>query len=271
MSHPEYLEQCLSHKIYSFEEEREATKNMTREEKEMFWIKNNLLFAKKEASRYAKKFSDSNRIDEEDLFSVACKGLIDAAQKFDETIECKFLSYASFSVKKEICFFIEQNAYSTKLPRNGYSLLNRVNKYEESFQDEHGFKPSIKRISEDLKISVTIVKALKYLPKADHSLDSKFEDSEEDWHSFLDIDNSKNASIKTQEYEKAQIVSKAMTVLDEREKLILMAKFGQENFNLAQIGRKMKLSRERVRQIYQIALAKMKKYIEFRYEKEEII
>lgn len=266
-----YLKKSFQHKIYTLEEEREITKNMTRAEKESFWIENNLLFARKESIRYAIAFKNNNRIDEDDLFSVACYGLIRASKLFDDSKDNKFICYARMAIKHEICDFINKNAYSFKIPKNISTVLNKINLYKDDFEKKHGAKPSSKKIAGNLKITLDMAETLNSLPLSEISLDEEFEDSNESSHVRLQIDSSRNAFEEISKSEVSEMLSKALASLNDKERLVLVAKFGDEQSKLSDIGREMNLTRQRIHQIYLNALTKMKRYIECECNFKEII
>jgi RNA polymerase sigma factor (sigma-70 family) len=273
MNQPEYLEKALQHKSYTLEEEREATKGMSREQKEHFWIENNLLFARRQAIRYCKKFKNSNRINEDDLFGAACNGLVLAARLFKEESQNKFLSYAKLAIKSEILSFISKNAYSVKLTRETSSLLNKVKEYIEDYRHNNGFDPSPRNISKYFGTSENNIEILLTLPVFDQSLDAPLAEGEDsNGHDIHELVNQPSSFDRLCESDRFEIVKTAMNILTDRERAVLVAKFGTEEMRLAEVGRQMKLTRQRIHQIYLQAIDKIKKYlVENEYEKEDLI
>lgn len=197
-----------------------------------------------------------------DLINEGNLGLIKAAQRFDETRGFKFISYAVWWIRQSILQSLAEQARIVRLPLNRVGSLNKINKTVSELEQKFEREPTAEELSEILDIDQTdIVTTLKVSGK--HiSVDAPFSQGEEG--NLLDIlENADvmnpDANLITDSLKKE--IQRTLTLLPEREANILIHFFGLEDkypLSLEEIADKFDLTRERVRQIKEKALKKLR-------------
>ncbi|TAG06447.1 MAG: RNA polymerase sigma factor RpoD/SigA [Cytophagia bacterium] len=197
-----------------------------------------------------------------DLINEGNLGLIKAAQRFDETRGFKFISYAVWWIRQSILQSLAEQARIVRLPLNRVGSLNRINKTVSELEQKFEREPTAEELSEILDIDQTdIVTTLKVSGKY-ISVDAPFSQGEEG--NLLDIlENADvmnpDANLITDSLKKE--IQRTLTLLPEREANILIHFFGLEDkypLSLEEIADKFDLTRERVRQIKEKALKKLR-------------
>jgi len=268
MDKSSFLEKALNHTKYSKKEEYDLTKNLSKEEREEFFILNNLSFAKSVSHRYARKFKDHPRINEEDLFGAACKGLIDAARLFDIECDVKFISYAVKAIKHELLKYISQNSYICKLSRQNSAFLNKIKEFEQEYTEKHNASPSPFKIAEALSVQTYQVEIMMQFCQRESSIDDvvNFSDGEKNsFHEVKDLGQPFCVYTQLDSEDSKRILKEALSCLTEKEREIILARHSDDEVPLAEVGRKIKLTRQRIHQIYLNAMAKMRDYIHQNY------
>ena len=196
-----------------------------------------------------------------DLINEGNLGLIKAAEKFDETRGFKFISYAVWWIRQSILQAIAEQSRIVRLPLNQVSSLNRINKFFSKFEQEYERRPSTEELSNELDIPVDkIADSLKVSSK--HiSMDAPFVEGED--NSLLDVLSDDNTPITdgTLIYESLQQeIERTLSTLTERESDIVKMFFGIgcQEMTLEEIGDKFQLTRERVRQIKEKAIKRLR-------------
>ena len=196
-----------------------------------------------------------------DLISEGNIGLIKAAEKFDETRGFKFISYAVWWIRQSILQALSEQAKTIRLPLNQHGNLNKIAKITAKFEQMHERKPSIEELSEEIGISTeSLSEALKVAGKST-SIDAPFREGEES--SLLDVlvnDNALDTDSKLISESLSNDINRLLNSLHERERDIVKSFFGigcQEK-TLDEIGENMGLTRERVRQIKEKAIRRLK-------------
>ncbi len=197
-----------------------------------------------------------------DLINEGNLGLIKAAQRFDETRGFKFISYAVWWIRQSILQSLAEQARIVRLPLNRVGSLNKINKTLSELEQKFERDPTPEELSEVLNIDrVDIISTLKISGK--HiSVDAPFSQGEEG--SLLDILENSNvsnpdANLISDSLKKE--VQRTLTLLPEREANILSHFFGLDGLyplSLEEIADKFELTRERVRQIKEKALKKLR-------------
>ena len=193
-----------------------------------------------------------------DLINV---GLIKAAQKFDETRGFKFISYAVWWIRQSILQALAEQSRIVRLPLNQVGSLNKINKAISKFEQDFQRKPSSEELSEILDIDVDKISESVSVNGRHTSLDAPFSDSED--NSLMDVltdaaapntDSSLNQESLSVE------VDRALSQLSPRERDILKMFFGigGQEMTLEEIALKFDLTRERVRQIKEKAIRRLK-------------
>ena len=205
-----------------------------------------------------------------DLINEGNLGLIKAAEKFDETRGFKFISYAVWWIRQSILQAIAEQSRIVRLPLNQVGSVNKINRMLNKFEQENERYPSIEEIADRIDLSVDkIADALKVNGR--HvSVDAPFIDGED--NSLLDVLPNNDAIMADylliQESLREEI-SRALKTLNDRERNIVEAFFGinQSEMTLEEIGDKYGLTRERVRQIKEKAIRRLRHNTKNKYLK----
>ena len=220
-------------------------------------IKANLRFVVSVAKQYQHQgLSLTDLIDEGNI------GLVKAAEKFDETRGFKFISYAVWWIRQSILQAIAEQSRIVRLPLNQVGSLNKVNQEINKFEQENQRRPSVQEISD--RTGVDEDKITQSIMASGHhvSIDAPF--GEDDDNSMADVMSSgddsrtdKHVDHESMAQELKQVLSKC---LKERERKIVCACFGidETEKGLEEIGDKMGLTRERVRQIREKSITKLR-------------
>lgn len=197
-----------------------------------------------------------------DLINEGNIGLIKAAKLFDETRGFKFISYAVWWIRQTIALALAEQARTVKLPLNQLGQLNKVNKFSNNFEQANQRSPSAEEISTALEIPVEKVRAILNLSYRDKiSIDKPTIPGED--ATLLDIlesdENTIEATIASDSL--IQEVDRSLKILSPKEAEVIIMFFGlkdQSPMTLDEIGEKVDLTRERVRQIKEKALKRIK-------------
>ena len=197
-----------------------------------------------------------------DLISAGNVGLIVAAERFDETRGFKFISYAVWWIRQSILQTLAEHSRVVRLPLNRVDLLRRIARYTNSKQQETSAKPKEEEIAEEL--GITVEQVIDTLSTGQHvlSLDATFGDDDE--NSLLEImadDNQESPDEMMLQNSLEYEIHAALDTLDDREKEVIRLYFGlsgDSEMTLEEIGLQFHLTRERVRQIKEKALRKLR-------------
>ncbi len=198
-----------------------------------------------------------------DLIDEGNIGLIKAAERFDETRGFKFISYAVWWVRQSILQAIAEQSRIVRLPLNQVGSLNKVNQEINKFEQENLRKPSVQEISDRTGVDEDKI-AQSMMASGHHvSIDAPF-GSDDDDNAMVDVMSSgedsrtdKGVDHESMAQELRAVLGK---VLKERERKILCACYGigETEKGLEEIGDKMGLTRERVRQIREKSITKLR-------------
>ncbi|MEW6755575.1 MAG: RNA polymerase sigma factor RpoD/SigA [Candidatus Latescibacterota bacterium] len=197
-----------------------------------------------------------------DLISAGNMGLITAAERFDEEKGFKFISYAVWWIRQAILQTLAEQSRTVRLPLNKIGLLYKISKASRLLQQERADDPDPEEIAAQLDVSVEEVKETLLCGRSVRSLDATFREEED--HSLLDV-----LPDERQESPEIQVlrgclrgqIDAALQSLVGREAEILRLYFGldgEEPMTLDQIGARFGLTRERVRQIKEKALHRLR-------------
>lgn len=198
-----------------------------------------------------------------DLINEGNVGLIKAAQRFDETRGFKFISYAVWWIRQSILQALAEQARIVRLPLNKVGLTNRINKAFSQLEQEYEREPSTEELAELLDIGMEEISATLGISNRHISMDSPMADGEE--HTLIDVLENTNAdrtdvALEHDESLKTEI-DRTLNTLTERQQDVIRYFFGigvDHPLSLEDIGEKFKLTRERVRQIKDKAISKLK-------------
>ena len=196
-----------------------------------------------------------------DLINEGNIGLIKAAEKFDETRGFKFISYAVWWIRQSILQALAEQSRIVRLLLNQVGSLNRLNKAFSKFEQEYERIPTPQELAKVLEIPKEKITSTLRLSGKHVSVDAPFTDSEE--NSLLDVltneDTPKTDTILIKE-SLIKEIERALSTLTEREKGIVKSFFGINctELTLEEIGDKFGLTRERVRQIKEKAIKRLR-------------
>lgn len=196
----------------------------------------------------------------EDLISAGNLGLITAAERFDETRGFKFITYAHWWIRQAIYNAITQEAHMVRLPANRVKLLSSISKLTREFGHDSASDPSPEFLAGELGVSVAMIEDTLLHAQEVGSLDAASEDENQMPAALCDHAQplpDANLSARSDR----RLLLRVLNSLDAREAQILRLHFGLEDHEprtLARIGKKMGLTKERVRQIKEKALDKLR-------------
>lgn len=220
-------------------------------------VKANLSFVVSVAKRY--QYKGLNLLD---LINEGNLGLIKAAERFDETKGFKFISYAVWWIRQSITSSLDENSRVIHLPLNKVGNLNKVKKAFSLLEQSLCRNPTMEEIADFMDVSVEDIKNLSFLPKF-LSTDS-CQGDDEDGPTFLDSYKKEVFPNPEKIFDKPSFkfdLSRTLDTLSENESKVIFMYFGIDSskMKLEEIGEVIGLTRERVRQIKESALGKLKK------------
>lgn len=198
----------------------------------------------------------------QDLISEGNLGLIKAAQRFDETRGFKFISYAVWWIRQSILQALAEQSRVVRLPLNRVGAINKVGRALEELEKKFGREPSMDEIAEKMEMTAYEVADVLKTSARHLSLDEPFK--EDEGNSLLDILESDRYAPPddTLMQESLQVeIDKVLSTLKPREAEIIRLYFGLDGdrpLTLEEIGEHFKLTRERVRQIKEKALRRLR-------------
>lgn len=220
-------------------------------------VKANLRFVVSVAKQYQHQgLSLTDLIDEGNI------GLVKAAEKFDETRGFKFISYAVWWIRQSILQAIAEQSRIVRLPLNQVGALSKINNEISKFEQENMRKPSVAELAAIINIDE---EKIEQSIKADNhhmSIDAPFQDDDD--NSMVDVmesgDDSRTDRLVDFESMAQELDNVLRKVLKEREVIILRECFGIgcHEKGLEEIGSEMGLTRERVRQIREKSILKVR-------------
>ena len=196
-----------------------------------------------------------------DLINEGNVGLIKAAEKFDETRGFKFISYAVWWIRQSILKAIAEQSRLVRLPLNQVGSVNKITRELNKFEQEHERKPSVDEIAERVDLPEDKIADAMKANSRHVSMDAPIADGEDSsMIDFLAGDSSNTDRELAIESLKAE-VSRILKLLTDKEQKVLRAFFGIDGspeMTLDEIGEKYNLTRERVRQIKEKALRRLR-------------
>jgi RNA polymerase primary sigma factor len=198
-----------------------------------------------------------------DLINEGNLGLIKAAQRFDETKGFKFISYAVWWIRQSILQAIAEQSRMVRLPLNQLGAMNKVRKAFSKLEQEYQREPSPEEISQIIELNTNqVADALRSGVKP-VSMDAPF-DNNEDNNTLLDVlENddfpSTDSTLLTESLQ--EDINRSLSTLSKREGEVIKLFFGigtKHSMSLEEIGTQLNLTRERVRQIKETAIRRLK-------------
>ncbi|MDO8500735.1 MAG: RNA polymerase sigma factor RpoD/SigA [Gemmatimonadaceae bacterium] len=220
-------------------------------------VRSNLRFVVSVAKKY-----QNQGVSLADLINEGNLGLIRAAHKFDETKGIKFISYAVWWIRQSILQALAEQSRIVRVPLNRAGALHRIGKRASSLLQELGRQPTHSEIAEGLDITEEEVAKTMLISQVHLSLDAPMTPGED--NRLLDyLPDTTNRTPDEQTFEKAltEAIEESLSGLKERESKILRLYFGldgEDPMTLEDIGTLLGITRERVRQIKEKALLKLR-------------
>jgi RNA polymerase primary sigma factor len=198
-----------------------------------------------------------------DLINEGNLGLIKAAQRFDETRGFKFISYAVWWIRQSILQALAEQARIVRLPLNKIGTINRINKTFSTLEQKYGRPPTVEEIAEELDVSINEVKQSLENHGRHVSMDAPLSE-DDDSGSMYDVyskDESNKPDRALMKESLRQEIDRSLCTLTVREADVIKLYFGldgQHQHTLEEIGERFDLTRERVRQIKEKSIRRLK-------------
>ena len=254
-----YLQEIGHEDLLTVDEEVELAQRIRKGDREALekLTKANLRFVVSVAKQY-----QNQGLSLPDLINEGNLGLIKAAEKFDETRGFKFSSYAVWWIRQSILQAIAEQSRIVRVPLNQVGSVNKINRVMNKFEQENERRPSVDEIAEKTDIPFEKIEDAISVNNRHVSVDAPFVDGED--NSLLDVlvnDDAPMADRMLVIESLREEINRALTSLNERERNIIEAFFGinqTTEMTLEEIGEKFGLTRERVRQIKEKAIRKLR-------------
>jgi len=198
-----------------------------------------------------------------DLINEGNLGLIKAAQRFDETRGFKFISYAVWWIRQSILQALAEQSRIVRLPLNKVGLTNRIQKAYSQLEQQFEREPSAEELAELLELDIEEVSSTMGIAGRHVSMDTPLSDGEE--NTLIDVLENPNAEMANLNIEHKeslkQEIDRSLKTLTERQKEVICFFFGigvDHPMSLEDIGERFNLTRERVRQIKDKAITKLR-------------
>ena len=253
-----YLQEIGHEELLTTDQEVELAQRIRKGDKRALerLTKANLRFVVSVAKQY-----QSQGLSLPDLINEGNVGLIKAAEKFDETRGFKFISYAVWWIRQSILQAIAEQSRLVRLPLNQVGSVNKITRELNKFEQEHERKPSVDEIAERVDLPEDKIADAMKANSRHVSMDAPIADGEDSsMIDFLAGDSSNTDRELAIESLKAE-VSRILKLLTDKEQKVLRAFFGIDGspeMTLDEIGEKYNLTRERVRQIKEKALRRLR-------------
>ncbi|MBR6853085.1 MAG: RNA polymerase sigma factor RpoD/SigA [Prevotella sp.] len=253
-----YLQEISKETMISAEEEVELAQRIKKGDQKALerLTKANLRFVVSVAKQY-----QNQGLSLPDLINEGNLGLLKAAERFDETRGFKFISYAVWWIRQSILQAISEQSRIVRLPLNQVGSVNKINREINRFEQLNERRPSVDEIAEKVDLPQDKIDEAMAINGHQISVDAPFVEGED--NSLLDVMANNDApmadNLLVEESLRSEIQT-ALNALNERERNVVEASYGinQPELTLEEIGSKFGLTRERVRQIKEKAIRKLR-------------
>ena len=253
-----YLQEIGHEELLSVDEEVELAQKIKKGDRRALerLTRANLRFVVSVAKQY-----QNQGLSLPDLINEGNVGLIKAEEKFDETRGFKFISYAVWWIRQSILQDIAEQSRIVRLPLNQVGSVNKINRELNKFEQEHERRPSVDEIADRIDLPEDKIEEAMKVNNRHVSMDAPFVDGED--NSLLDVlaDNDMPMADKALVQESLRKeIDRAIELLNDREQKVVRAFFGigSPEMTLEEIGEKYNLTRERVRQIKEKAIRRLR-------------
>jgi RNA polymerase primary sigma factor len=257
-----YLEEIAKFPPLTEEDEKKLGERIRQGDKEALQslIKSNLKFV----VSYVKKYRGMG-LGLLDLVDEGNIGLIEAAKRFDPTRGVRFVSYAVWWIRQAILHALTMSARITRIPQKMADQISQMKKVTAELKNELGHDPTREEIAQRMSlggehISETDIEDLEILGERNVSLSDKTGDDEMEVEDRISDESSPSVEYQIIKSAVQQQIRDTLSELDEKEALVIRLRFGLDDDRprtLQEIGRQMKLTRERIRQIEMKAMRKL--------------
>ena len=255
-----YLKEINNTSLLTREQEKELAKKIRKGDERALHnlVKANLRFVVSIAKQYV-----NQGLSLADLVNEGNLGLIKAAYRFDEKRGYKFISYAVWWIRQAMLQALAEQSRIVRLPLNRAGTLYRIGKAARQLDQELGRNPEVAEIAERLKLPHDEVRDTMQIANSHLSLDASFGNDQEE-NSLVDYladDNLESPDEQTYVNALSDDMQRALDTLTDRERAILSLYFGlegEEPLTLEEIGMRMNLTRERIRQIKEKAILRLR-------------
>lgn len=253
-----YLQEIGHQDLLTADEEVELAQQIKKGDRKALerLTKANLRFVVSVAKQYQNK-----GLSLPDLINEGNLGLIKAAERYDETRGFKFISYAVWWIRQSILQAIAEQSRIVRLPLNQVGSVNRIARELNKFEQENERKPSVEEMADRIDLPEEKIAEAMKINTHHVSMDAPFADGED--NSLLDFlpntDSPSTDNVLDQESLRTEI-GRVLDVLNDREQKVIKAFFGigMQEITLEEIGDKYNLTRERVRQIKEKAIRRLR-------------
>ena len=255
----QYLKEISAYPLIDRAEEVRLAQHIRKGEAEALdkLVRSNLRFVVSVAKKY-----QNQGVPLSDLINEGNLGLIRAAHKFDETKGIKFISYAVWWIRQAILQALAEQSRIVRVPLNRAGALHRIGRRSSTLLQELGREPTVEEIATDLDISQEEVERTLAISQSHLSLDAPITPGEDNrLLDYLPDQYSPGPEDEAYEHALKNTIEEALATLKEREAKILGLYFGlddQEPMTLEEIGSLLGITRERVRQIKEKALLRLR-------------
>ena len=253
-----YLQEIGHEELLSVDEEVELAQKIKKGDRQALerLTRANLRFVVSVAKQY-----QNQGLSLPDLINEGNVGLIKAAEKFDETRGFKFISYAVWWIRQSILQAIAEQSRIVRLPLNQVGSVNKINRELNKFEQEHERRPSVDEIADRIDLPEEKIEEAMKANNRHVSMDARFVDGED--NSLLDVLADSNMPMADKALVQESLrkeIDRAIDLLNDREQKVVRAFFGigSPEMTLEEIGDKYNLTRERVRQIKEKAIRRLR-------------
>ncbi|MEW6751624.1 MAG: RNA polymerase sigma factor RpoD/SigA [Candidatus Latescibacterota bacterium] len=209
----------------------------------------------------AKRYQDRG-LPMADLISSGNLGLLTAAERYDGSKGCRFITYAVWWIRQAIQLAVADQGHTVRLPASRLSLLREIGEASHRLAQREAAEPGVEQLAGELAVSAAVMAEILRSAGAPRSLDTQLQASEEGMLLDTLVDTRQEPpDAGVQRESTRQELEGLLSVLDERERRVIRLSFGlggREALSLVQIGTLVGVTRERVRQIRQQALRKLR-------------
>ncbi|MDE3013715.1 MAG: RNA polymerase sigma factor RpoD/SigA [Gemmatimonadota bacterium] len=255
----QYLKEISQYPLIDRAEEARLARLIRKSDEEALdkLVRSNLRFVVSVAKKY-----QNQGVPLSDLINEGNLGLIRAAHKFDETKGIKFISYAVWWIRQAILQALAEQSRIVRVPLNRAGALYRIGRRSSTLLQELGREPTVAEIAEDLDVSKEEIERTLAISHSHLSLDAPMTPGEDNrLLDYLPDQLSPGPENEAFEHALKATIEESLSTLKERETKILRLYFGlddQDPMTLEQIGEILGITRERVRQIKEKALVRLR-------------